>query len=265
MQSFLKKGEAALLRARQNAPRFTKPVFSLLRALLLSTPLRGFRRSFLIVPEVVSVCTALTGTPPGRALIQEALSSDAFSRAFDRYHSGDFDVLLLYLLVRLKRPETVVETGISSGRSSTAILEALERNGSGTLYSIDLPKLSEGTTTTVTLQGASYRQYVKEGEAEPGWLVPSALKGRWRKILGDSNKELPRLAETLSSIDLFYHDSDHTRETMLAEFRTVWPLIPPGGVLLADDISASTAWQEFTHEVPSTVLHAYAGLGILKK
>lgn len=46
---------------------------------------------------------------------------------------------VLYLTVRLIKPETIVETGVSSGSSSAYILRALYDNQKGKLYSIDLP------------------------------------------------------------------------------------------------------------------------------
>lgn len=47
--------------------------------------------------------------------------------------------LFIYLLVRLTKPEVVVKTGVGPGASSALILNALNRNGKGVLYSIDLP------------------------------------------------------------------------------------------------------------------------------
>src|SRR5665213_1629896 len=46
--------------------------------------------------------------------------------------------VFLYLLVRLRRPSLVVETGVANGISSTSILLALAKNGHGRLVSIDV-------------------------------------------------------------------------------------------------------------------------------
>jgi hypothetical protein len=48
--------------------------------------------------------------------------------------------LELYALTRLLRPRHVVEVGVSSGVSSAYFLQGLERNGRGTLHSVDLPQ-----------------------------------------------------------------------------------------------------------------------------
>ena len=45
----------------------------------------------------------------------------------------------LYFLVRELKPEKIIETGVHRGVSSLFILQALEDNGKGELYSIDLP------------------------------------------------------------------------------------------------------------------------------
>ena len=52
--------------------------------------------------------------------------------------------LLLYVLVRLLNPDTVIETGVAGGASSTAILQALQDNRhGGKLFSIDRPTAGE--------------------------------------------------------------------------------------------------------------------------
>jgi predicted O-methyltransferase YrrM len=46
---------------------------------------------------------------------------------------------IFYILMRKIKPKIVVETGVSFGVTSSFILQAMENNGYGTLYSIDLP------------------------------------------------------------------------------------------------------------------------------
>lgn len=221
---------------------------------------------FLVWPEVKEVCAKLLGRQITNASLREVLASKAFNLPFDKYHVRDFTALVLYIYIRESKPEVVIETGISSGRSSTTILEALEKNGTGKLYSIDLPKLNNtGVTSMVSLEGNSYRQYIPQGEKEPGWLVPHELKHRWVKILGDSNVELPKLIPTLTTVDIFFHDGDHTDRTMMHEFTLAWPKLPPGGVLFADDVPASKAFDDFSSKNNYRNRHVYNGLGILQK
>ncbi|MDA4120471.1 MAG: hypothetical protein OK436_07790, partial [Thaumarchaeota archaeon] len=78
----------------------------------------------------------------------------------------------LYLICRTVKPTVVVETGVASGLSSAYILQALEDNASGRLYSIDLPDADTEALLGVVLTR------LPEGR-RPGWVVPEWLRARW--------------------------------------------------------------------------------------
>lgn len=139
----------------------------------------------------------------------------------------------LYSVVRVTNPNVVVETGVSWGISSFVILSALEKNQNGRLYSIDLPNLDTNSNYNV-------------GESSlTGIVVPKQLRVRWKLELGDSSVVLPRLLKRLSIVDIFFHDSDHSYEFMRKEFSLVYPFLKNGGILIADDIQKSLAFNEF--------------------
>jgi predicted O-methyltransferase YrrM len=138
-----------------------------------------------------------------------------------------------YLACRMIKPEVIVETGVAYGVSSGFILRALEVNGRGTLHSIDLPPLRN------------------EHERFWGIAVPEALKVRWRLHRGSSARVLPRLLRETRRVDLFVHDSLHTRRNMRREFDTVWPLLRNGAVLLADDVERNRAFGELLQKSPA--------------
>jgi hypothetical protein len=148
---------------------------------------------------------------------------------------------LLYVLTRALRPKRIIETGISSGYSARLLLEALERNGDGTLASIG-----------IDVFGATRRP----GEAPTsldqrhvGWLVPDRLKHRWTLLIGPSEEQLPPLvADGRRNLDLFLHDSLHKYPTMRWEYSTAFPALSPGGLLCSHDIHANRAWPEFLQE-----------------
>jgi predicted O-methyltransferase YrrM len=142
---------------------------------------------------------------------------------------------VLYAVVRLLRPRVVVETGVGSGVSSTFFLNAMERNGVGMLYSIDLPLPGE---------------HLLPERKETGWIVPDTLRERWRLVLGDARQELPALLERLGMVDGFFHDSDHSYRHMTWEFDLAYPHVHPGGVLLSDDITSNDAWSDFVSRLP---------------
>lgn len=157
----------------------------------------------------------------------------------------------LYFLVRMFKPATVVETGVFRGISSAFILAALTDNEKGKLYSIDLPnadyQVPDGRDTKSPLKG----------KEDVGFAVPKMLKQNWELLLGDSKVLLPQLLSRLDSVDLFYHDSDHSYAFMKWEFAQVYPRIPFGGFLTSDDVQWNTAFDEFVHDGD------YAWIGIL--
>jgi len=147
----------------------------------------------------------------------------------------------LYALCRLCRPTTVVETCVGLGASSNFILQALQDNGFGELYSIDLPK-----STCFSDQGIRIKEHEYTAKDDmPGSLVQDNLRGRWNLVLGKSQIELPRLCKQLGTIDLFFHDSEHTYGNMWEEYETVWQHISEKGVLASHDINWNKAFIDF--------------------
>lgn len=178
---------------------------------------------------------------------RELMDDGDFQRHLERNlghtHSGFSRAAELYVVVRALKPAVTVETGVASGVSSAHILRALSANGTGTLYSIDLPR----ATGTQLPRGRS-----------PGWLVPDALRRRWKLSLGDSRTLLPHLLATLDRVDLFFHDSDHSYDNMYFELEQALPRLSPGGLLVCDDSTLHTAWVDFcaTHHLcPNRIIH----------
>ncbi|MCI4364106.1 MAG: class I SAM-dependent methyltransferase [Thermoplasmata archaeon] len=160
----------------------------------------------------------------------------------------------LYLLVRSARPPVVVETGVASGISSTIILEALRRNGAGRLYSIDLP--SRGSEGYLNSDGQREGVFLA-AERAPGWLVPEELRSNWELLLGRSQEQLLPLLERLGEVGLFFHDSEHSTDTMRFEFESAWPHLFAGGFLYADDVTWNSAFATFAAGVAP---HASGGI-----
>jgi hypothetical protein len=57
----------------------------------------------------------------------------------------------------------------------------------------------------------------------------------------------PRAHEPLcpGAVDLFIHDSLHTSRNTHFEIECVWPVIPLGGIVLADDVEQNAAFGSF--------------------
>jgi predicted O-methyltransferase YrrM len=162
----------------------------------------------------------------------------------DGYDEG----LRLYRLLRDVRPQVAVETGVCNGVSTAFLLLALEDNGTGELHSIDLPEVAGEEYEEGTFWDGKGGAVIPPGK-EPGWMVPPELGERWELVLGRSQDELPPLLDRVGQIDFFMHDSEHSYECMSFEFRTAWPALREGGVLVADDVNVNPAWAEFTGEI----------------
>jgi Methyltransferase domain len=137
----------------------------------------------------------------------------------------------IWCLVAHTRPATVVETGVAHGLISRVILERLERNGNGRLWSVDLPAVDPAL------------------RREVGIAIPEHLRSRWTYVEGTSRRRLPGLVRALQWVDLFVHDSLHTARNTCFELDTVWPALPPGGVAVVDDIDHSLGFSRFTERV----------------
>jgi len=87
---------------------------------------------------------------------------------------------------------------------------------------------------------------------EIGWLVPKILRDRWTLILGKVEEKLPKLLEELGNIDVFYHDSLHTYEHMMFEYKLAWGKLNKGGLLISDNIDLNNAFKDFCKEVKAS-------------
>ena len=152
-----------------------------------------------------------------------------------------FSCVALYALTRIMRPEKIVETGGTPGKSSAFILRAIERNRAGHLWTVDLaPPPADGRE----LNPAEGHSFTPHGLTS-GWAIPDALLERHTVVLGDAREKLPPLLESLGSIDVFIHDSDHSYQHMMWEFEAAFPYVRPGGVIWSDDILGHSAWPDF--------------------
>jgi Methyltransferase domain len=155
---------------------------------------------------------------------------------FGGWDDGDARLTgVAWCLARHLRPDRVVETGVARGVTTRVLLEALERNGRGRLWSIDLPPLLD-------------RALAEETAA----AVPERLYERWTLLRGSSRRLLPGLVADLGQIDLFLHDSMHTARNLRFEFKHVWPALAPGGAALIDDVEKNVATGRFLQAHPTT-------------
>jgi hypothetical protein len=139
--------------------------------------------------------------------------------------------LAIWCIVAHIHPARVVETGVAHGLTSRIILQGLERNGTGQLWSVDLPAVDSAL------------------HSEIGMAIPKDLRSRWTYVPGTSRERLPGLLSELGEIDLFVHDSLHTGRNVRFELESAWPFMRPGGAVVVDDIDHNLAFAAFGQRV----------------
>ena len=172
----------------------------------------------------------------------------------------------IYSLCRIMNPRIVVETGVASGLSSAYILKALEDNGTGRLISIDMPNFEQ----KLIQESNEYSTKSPEGNIPQGknlgWLVPNDLRNRWTLKIGLVKNILVPILDELGKIDIFFHDSEHTYENMMYEFRNAWSHIRKGGLLLSDDVDWNNSFSDFAREVNKNFeTFPYINIGLISK
>jgi predicted O-methyltransferase YrrM len=265
------------IRGRYRAARRQVPA---LRAGYVLAPVQ--RRSSLLLRRRVRRLTGVSGVGAFVREIESGGLADQIGAAEDEYRAltpgtglwpGSIypgEGAFIYALVRALRPEVIVETGTANGFSTSYLLTALERNRTGRLVSIDLP---------FTIDGAGGLQSIVEGTSidvhdsspippgkQSGWAIPDELRGRWELRLGDARDLLPAALDELGEIELFFHDSLHSREHMLFEFEVAWQRLAPGGVLVADDVfqRMHDALPAFAQSV-GRPFATFGNLGVIRK
>jgi hypothetical protein len=159
----------------------------------------------------------------------EAKGIRAGPESFKGWNDGDAAfVRAIWCLTRHLRPINVIETGVAHGVTSRFILEALERNGSGHLWSIDRPPME------------------REWHEQIGLAVDDGSRHRWSYIRGSSRRCLPAVISQLGEIDLFVHDSLHSERNVRFEMDQAWAALRPGGAIVVDDIDVNRGFQSFT-------------------
>lgn len=138
-------------------------------------------------------------------------------------------------LIRVERPNIVVETGVFEGLSTEYILKSLDDNDNGHLFSIDPMDRNHLTNGC----GPFPDFYEKHPIVHP----------RFTLIRDLSFNALPALFDEIGLFDMFIHDSDHSWECQNYEYQSAWEMVRSGGIIASDDIAWGNpphrAWDTF--------------------
>ena len=162
---------------------------------------------------------------------------------------------LAYLVVRLSRPEVIVETGTFGGILSSFVLRALEDNGAGRLVSLDLPAHRPIPRAIDIALPAGHG---------PGFLIPDALRHRLELVEGDARTELLPLLARVGTPAVYVYDSLQTYRHMMFEFRAASRALCAGGVLLANNAFVTPAFWRFTRSRHLPLLFVGGDFGITR-
>lgn len=152
----------------------------------------------------------------------------------------------LYCLVRLVRPDLVVETGVREGESTVSILAAMAENRHGMLISCDVDLPTARTFRFLNPDGDLPRLGARVGvlskldSPHAGLFVPRSrvpVGGyAWRFEQCKGTALLEGLLTPPRMADVFFHDSDHGYANQKAEYDLAWKLVRPGGWVGGDDV-----------------------------
>ena len=127
-----------------------------------------------------------------------------------RMASGRLQGRLLKMMVRMIRPQRVIEVGTFSGYSALCMAEGLAANGGGHLFTYEINDEQEPFTRP--------------------WIENSPWADYVTFLIGDAGTEAAGLG---ASFDMAFLDGD--KRTYVETYEALLPLMNPGAFILADN------------------------------
>lgn len=160
----------------------------------------------------------------------------------------------LYTLTRaymlgLGRDIGVIETGMAHGKSTHALVCALEPR----LPNYKLPDRNQLLTVECGFNHIEAKLRLNRWGHKCSPLkinnvtVAYEVGRLWWEFVNCTSQELLQPKFFGFDFDIFLHDSDHSYENQIFEYKWAWEHLPPGGLLVSDDIywENGKAWFEF--------------------
>jgi predicted O-methyltransferase YrrM len=151
-----------------------------------------------------------------------------------------------YIIARIIKPKTIIETGVDKGMGSVILSEALIKNEK---------------------EGFKGKYFGTDINPEAGYLFDDIFRKKGKIIYGDSIETLKKFDEP---IDLFINDSDHSAKYEANEYKTVINKLSKNSVILGDNSHSADELLKFSIEHGRNFVlfrerpknHWYPGAGI---
>jgi predicted O-methyltransferase YrrM len=151
-----------------------------------------------------------------------------------------------YALIRAKKPQIVIETGVDTGVGACVIARALQRNSE---------------------EGFQGRYFGTEINPNGGVLFTGSITRFGEVLYGDSIESLEKFE---GEVDVFINDSDHDPTYEYREYRVIFDKLSDDSVILSDNAHVSNKLALFSRETGRKFVffgekprdHWYPGAGI---
>ena len=135
--------------------------------------------------------------------------------------------LLFSILKNNTSMKKVLETGVSYGYSSYAILKSIKERNNSILYSIDMPY--------VELSNFNY----------VGSVVPKRFRSKWNLIISPDLYGIKKINSQNLKFDLIHYDSDKSYYGRYKSYLKLHKMLKKGGFFVSDDIGDNHAFKDF--------------------
>lgn len=185
---------------------------------------------FLSVEELVKINSKsfkllMEHQKQARGIYQKLVDKES-NQMNNRWNAGLQLTILLYSLIRSSRVKVIIETGVANGITTNTIMQALlHSNSAGELHSFDILPETKGV-------------YDGSGNWHFHQLHPKK-----------AHLEITQTVNKLSNIDLWLHDSNHGYRWQKFEYELAFGKLRKGGILVSDDVDATSAWTEVTSKL----------------
>ncbi len=153
-----------------------------------------------------------------RSIYQKLVDKES-NHINDRWNAGLQLTILLYSIAQSSRVNIIVETRVANGITTNTLIQALmHSNSTGELHSFDILSETKGV-------------YDGLGNWNFHLLHPKS-----------AHKEISQIVNKLPSIDVWLHDSNHGYRWQRFEYELAFSKLWKGGILVSDDIGATSAW-----------------------